>query len=59
MDRRINSLLELEKYRAKKKINKVICDNCAGDGESPEHYPHFSCSLCGGTGFIIEEENAK
>jgi len=53
-DKRFETL-RMKYSLSKKKKKKVICPICSGK-ESMESYPKYDCSECGGSGFILEEE---
>lgn len=57
VNRILENYKEINKLRARKKIKKIICPNCNGNGYGGETYPKSECEICNGNRFIIEEEN--
>ncbi|MFA6074073.1 MAG: hypothetical protein WC758_08200 [Candidatus Woesearchaeota archaeon] len=55
MEKQIENLQHLYEIRSKKITKKVRCTNCYGE-KNIETYPYSDCSECGGSGFIIKDD---
>jgi DnaJ-class molecular chaperone len=59
-DMRFNTLKEKyflpEELKNNQRLKKVKCPLCGGDNKSCESYPSVDCSLCNGSGYVMEEE---